>query len=181
MSKTEFYPLDTSGEGIPTPEQFEKRMDAARMRTKEAQASLNKFAIKLIRGKRPRKPRKERLQRPGEVLGGRPYLVADMPAMLSPGDKWVFDDIVWEYNRIVRTLTYRESRAICNAFDYTYSTFKARRSLYRPAPLWEVLLVVDWYKRGKPIVRKRHTHTMMIWEWREQIEAAIKKRQGDEV
>lgn len=41
--------------------------------------------------------------------------------------------------------------------------------MYRPAQLWEALLIVDWALRGKPIVRKWDKCNITWDEYREKI------------
>jgi hypothetical protein len=89
--------------------------------------------------------------------------------MVIPGDDWVFRDVIWQCQRILSKLTYQQSQAVCRAFGWAYSTYKARCSMYRPAQLWEALLIVDWALRGKPIVRKRHKCNITWDEYREKI------------
>ena len=157
MSNKEVYPLDTSGEDwFKNLGQHLDDNHQESERTHAAQASLTRYGFELIRGKQPRKQRRIHIPLPGEAIGGRTYHLAVCPAVMFPRDKeWVFRDLLLQATRILERLNYRQSMAICNALGWKYSTFKARRSLYRRVHLWEAFVIVDWSLSGKPIVRKR--------------------------
>ena len=81
---------------------------------------------------------------------GRPYLRADMPVSSVE-----FHDLRMKYYDIIRRLSHREAMAICRALNYSYSTFLMRKYCHRQPKLEEVILVTDWFDRGKPTITKQ--------------------------
>jgi len=87
----------------------------------------------------------------GDILAGRPYLVANIPT-----ESWEFEELKIKYHEILNKLTYKEAMALCRAFDYSYSTFLMRKYGHRHPRFEEVILTVNWYRNGKPVVAKKH-------------------------
>lgn len=103
--------------------------------------------------------------RDGAVLGGRPYLKAHIPRMDIPGDAVQFEKTRLEYYKIINKLSYQEAMALCRALGYSRSTFKCRKYGHRKPTLEEVILVVYWYKCGKPMVYKKHKHVASLFDY----------------
>ena len=89
----------------------------------------------------------------GDTIGGRPYLTADLGTSLTPE---AIADLYKEYHDILPELSYKEAMALCRSLNYTHSTFLMRRYKHRKAKLSEVILVVSWYRAGKPVIVNKH-------------------------
>lgn len=92
----------------------------------------------------------------GDTIGGRPYLTANLGTSLTPE---TIANLYREYHNILSELCYKESMALCRSLNYTRSTFLMRRYKHRKAKLSEVILVVSWYRAGKPVIVNKHKLT----------------------
>ena len=114
---------------------------------REAQARSSSLRRSTLRRVHKVKPRQ---RRDGEIIGGRPYLVAHIPGMDVPGDAQEFREFRERYYEILQGLTYQEQQAWCRAFKVSRSTFLCRKYGHREPKLEEVILTLYWYKLGKP-------------------------------
>lgn len=93
----------------------------------------------------------------GDTIAGRPYLTANLQI---PTTQERIDELYSEYYEILPSLTYREAMSLCRAFGCSYSTYLMRRYKHRKARLPEVVLVVNWYRAGKPVIASKHKLTV---------------------
>ena len=116
-------------------------------------SSLRRFTLKRTH-KATRRQRRD-----GEIIGGRPYLVAHIPGMDIPGDAQEFREFRERYHEILQGLTYQEQQAWCRAFKVSRSTFLGRKYGHRDPKLEEVILTLYWWKLGKPTRYHKHRYT----------------------
>lgn len=84
----------------------------------------------------------------GLHLGGRPYLVAEIPF----NDTWI-RDLMFEFRKVVRPLTYRELMAISRQYHFHYWTIYNWQH-GRTNPSVKIMKeIVNWAKLGKPMRR----------------------------
>jgi hypothetical protein len=100
-----------------------------------------------------RRPQYRRQPRFGDKLPGRPAHIA---VIEIPKTQRKIDKLCRKYYQILPKLTYGEAMSLCRALRCSYSTYLMRRYGHRRPRLEEIILVVNWYKAGKPtVVTKR--------------------------
>lgn len=93
----------------------------------------------------------------GDNLPGRPYHTANLQI---PTTQEEIDQLYDEYYGVLAELHYGEAMSLCRALRYSYSTYLMRRYKHRKAKLPEVVMVVGWYRSGKPMIVKKHKLTI---------------------
>jgi len=93
----------------------------------------------------------------GDNLPGRPYYTAYLQI---PTTRQEIDELYEEYYELLSELRYGEAMALCRALRCSYSTYLMRRYKHRRAKLPEVMMVVSWYRSGKPMIAKKHKLTI---------------------
>ena len=99
----------------------------------------------------------------GDILPGRPRPAANLPVPTT--DKEI-DELYEEYHGILPKLRYGEAMSLCRALRCSYSTYLMRRYKHRKAKLPEVMLVVDWYRNGKPmtVTKRKLTSALLFFD-----------------
>lgn len=93
----------------------------------------------------------------GDNLPGRPGLIANVQI---PTTRQEIDELYEEYYGLLSELRYGEAMSLCRALRCSYSTYLMRRYKHRKAKLPEVMMVVSWYRSGKPMIVKKHKLTI---------------------
>lgn len=92
----------------------------------------------------------------GDILPGRPCPAANLPI---PTERREIEELYAEYDSVVEQLRYREGMALMRAFGYTKSTWLMRRYKHRRPRLPEVVLTVNWFRSGKPVISHKRRLT----------------------
>ena len=109
-----------------------------------------------------RKPRGKQ-SRFGDILPGRPSPAAELPI---PTEHDEIEELYRLYYEILDKLRYSEGMALIRALGYKESTWLMRKYNCRKPKLPEVVLTVNWFRNGKPLIshKRRLTAELLFGE-----------------
>lgn len=92
----------------------------------------------------------------GDILPGRPSPAAVLPI---PTEHDEIEKLYRLYYEVLGKLRYSEGMALIRAFGYKESTWLMRKYKHRKPRLPEVVLTLNWFRSGKPIISHKRRLT----------------------